>query len=53
MHSLPDLNTNLARENAKSDSFWNKNRKIENDIDEMLGNLRQVDKNVNSFLFQL
>lgn len=28
MHSLPDLNNSLTRENSKSESFWHKNRKI-------------------------
>ena len=39
---LPEMRGPRADEEEKSEVFWNKNREIENDVDDMLAQLKNI-----------
>lgn len=40
-----------ADEEEKSETFWSKNKDIENEVDDMLVKLKSIENNVNFALF--
>jgi len=49
--TIPEIKGPRIDEEERSEQFWSRNRKLENDIDNILEKLKTIDKQVKMFRF--